>query len=308
MPLRLAYFGSPETAATILSQLTDSDHKVSAVVTSPDRPAGRGLATRSSPVKELALAKRFPVLQPSSLKSESVESELRALGADIFVVVAYGLILPRRVLEMPRLGSINVHFSLLPRLRGAAPVQWAIINGDLITGVTIMQMNEGLDTGPILVQAQQEIDAKDTTGSLLSTLTKVGGKTLIDALGRLERDELEPIPQDEKQATYAPKISSSDARIDWALSAEEIERRVRAFNPHPGAWAEVRGRRLKIWASEIAEGRQQSKTVSGTMTHADGQMMFETGSGSLRLLEVQPEGSSRMTAAEFLRGRPRLEE
>lgn len=306
MPLRIAYFGSPETAATILSELIESDHKVCAVVTSPDRPAGRGLATRFSPVKELAVVKGLPVLQPSSLKSESVESELRELRADEFVVVAYGLILPRPVLEMPRLGSINVHFSLLPRLRGAAPVQWAIINGDLVTGVTIMQMDEGLDTGPVLVQAQQTIDAKDTTGSLLSTLTKVGAKTLIDALGRLERVELEPIPQDEGAATYAPKISPNDARIDWTLSAEEIERRVRAFNPHPGAWTDVGGRRLKIWASEVTEGHQSKKAV-GIMTHEDGQLMVETGSGSIRLLEVQPEGSSRMTAAEFLRGRPRLE-
>jgi methionyl-tRNA formyltransferase len=305
VPLRIAYFGTPEAAATILSEVSESDHQVCAVVTSPDRPAGRGLATKSSPVKELSLAKGYPVLQPQSLKSESVESELRALGADVFVVVAYGLILPGRVLEMPRLGSINVHFSLLPRLRGAAPVQWAIINGDLVTGVTIMQMDEGLDTGPIFVQAQQEIDAKDTTGSLLSTLTKVGAKTLINALGRLERDELEPSPQNEEHATYAPKISSNDARIDWALSAEQIERRVRALNPHPGAWTEVGGKRLKIWASEITEGHQ-SKTVAGTITHAGGQLMVETGSGSLRLLEVQPEGSSRMTAAEFLRGRPRL--
>ena len=307
MPLRIAFFGTPDPAATILDEISESDHKVCAVVTSPDRPAGRGLVTKSSAVKELALAKGYPVLQPQSLKSESVEAELRALGADAFVVVAYGLILPREVLEMPRLGSINVHFSLLPRLRGAAPVQWAIINGDLVTGVTIMQMDEGLDTGPILVQARHEIDADDTTGSLLSKLTKVGGDTLLDALVSLERGEVEPTPQDEKLATYAPKISTEDARVNWDISAEEIERRVRALNPHPGAWTQVGGKRLKIWASEVVKGHQ-SKAAAGTMAEEGGRLIVATGAGYLQLLEVQPEGSARMTAAEFLRGRPRLEE
>lgn len=307
MPIRVAYFGTPEPAAAILDALSESDHKVCAVVTSPDRPAGRGLVTKPSPVKELALAKGYPVLQPQSLKSEPVGAELAALGADVFVVVAYGLILPRQVLQMPRLGSINVHFSLLPRLRGAAPVQWAIINGDSVTGVTIMQMDEGLDTGPILVQEQHKIDAEDTTGSLLSKLTEVGGKALLDAMERLERGELEPTAQDEELATYAPKISTEDARLDWGLSAEEIERRVRAFNPHPGAWTHVGGRRLKIWASEVAKADQLPSAL-GTMKQDDGELIVATGSGSLNILEVQPEGSSRMTAAEFLRGRPRLEE
>jgi len=281
--------------------LLSSSHETVAVVTAPDRPAGRGLELKQPPVKNAASEASIEVIQPDTLKDEDVLSRLRSLEADVFVVVAYGLILPAQILEIPRLGCVNVHFSLLPSLRGAAPVQWAIIRGELKTGVTIMLMDEGLDTGPILLQSELEIGGRETAGQLMTRLTEVGAGVLVRTLDLMEEGDIIPLSQDDSLATVAPKLSSADARIDWDLSAKEIERRIRAFSPDPGAWTTRGGKRLKIWqAQSVSEG----KSVAGELEDRDGEMVVGTREGGLRVLELQPEGSSRMTSAAYLRGHP----
>lgn len=304
MSLRIVYFGTPENAASILASLFASQHEVVAAVTAPDRPAGRGLATKPSPVKVVAAAEGIDVIQPETLKDDATTGRLLAFAADVFVVVAYGLILPPAVLKTPRLAALNVHFSLLPRLRGAAPVQWALINGDPVTGVTVMQMDEGMDTGPILLRAEEEVDTADTAGTLMSRLTEKGSKVLLEALDKLEKGAIQAVPQDDALATYAPKLSTDDARVDWTMAAREIERRIRAFDPNPGAWTEAGGKRLKIWRAEVIE---EEGSPPGHLQVSGSELLVRTGSASLRLLEVQPEGSSRMTASEYLRGRPKLQ-
>lgn len=299
MGLQVVFFGTPDPAARVLRDLLSSSHETVAVVTAPDRPAGRGLELKQPPVKNAASEASTEVIQPNTLKDEDVLSYLRSLEADVFVVVAYGHIFPARVLEIPRLGCVNVHFSLLPALRGAAPVQWAIIRGDPKTGVTIMMMDEGLDTGPILLQSELEIGARETAGQLMTRLTEVGAGALVRTLDLMEEGDVVPLPQGDSLATVAPKLTSADARIDWDLSAKEIERRIRAFSPDPGAWTTRNGKRLKIWQAQVvAEG----KINAGEFEDRDGEMVVATREGGLRVLELQPEGSSRMTSAAYLRG------
>lgn len=299
MGLQVVFFGTPDPAATVLRNLLSSSHETVAAVTAPDRPAGRGLELKKSPVKNAASEASIEVIQPNTLKDEDVLSYLRSLEADVFVVVAYGLIFPANVLEIPRLGCVNVHFSLLPALRGAAPVQWAIIRGEAKTGVTIMMMDEGLDTGPILLQSELEIGARENAGQLMTRLTEVGGEALVRALDLMEEGDIVPLPQDDSLATVAPKLTSADARIDWDLSAKEIERRIRALSPDPGAWTTRNGKRLKIWQAQVVS---EGKSIAGGLEDRDGEIVVATREGSLRVLELQPEGSSRMTSAAYLRG------
>lgn len=271
------------------------------MVTAPDRPKGRGMKLSPSEVKAAAVEAGLRVLQPRTLRSQEAQEAQEALGelgADVFVVAAYGLILPAAVLEIPPLGCINVHFSLLPRWRGAAPVQWAILEGDTESGVAIMQMDPGLDTGPVLEMVPEPIRSDDTAGSLAGRLAELGARLLLQVLDRLE--EIEPLAQPEEGVTYASKLTPEDARIDWSMPAEAIRNRIRAFNPRPGAWTTLHGKRLKIWSAELAD--LPSSEPAGTLRAEGESLIAQTGAGRLRLLEVQPEGKSRMSAAAFVRG------
>lgn len=294
---RVAFFGTPGIAVPTLQALVDSEHEVVGVVTAPDKPRGRGMKLQPSEVKALAVAHGIPVLQPPILRTEEPQASLRELEADVFVVVAYGLILPKAVLDIPPLGCVNVHFSILPRWRGAAPVQWAILEGDANSGVAIMQMDPGMDTGPVLEMVEEPISPDDTSGTLADRLATLGARLIPEVVGRLH--EITPVVQPEEGVTYASKLTPEIARVDWTLPAEQIRNRVRAFNPRPGAWASLNGRRLKIWRAELAESKS---SAPGTLSDRDGELTADTGSQQLRLLEVQPEGKGRMTGAEFIRG------
>lgn len=311
MSLSVAFFGTPAAAVASLDALLASHHRVVAVVTAPDRPRGRGMEVTPSPVKERALAAGLPVGQPRTLRDAAAQEELAALGADVFVVCAYGLLLPQAVLSTPRLGCINVHFSLLPLLRGAAPVAGAILAGLAETGVTIMRMDAGLDTGPMLDQVVEPIRPDDDTGALEARLAPVGGALLVSVLDRLEAGLVLSTPQDDAGSTYAAKLTPEQARIDWALDAGAIANRVRAFSPRPGAWTTLEGRRFKVWratavagaAPEAGGGAAPEAGAGAFGPGPGGVLVASAGDGALVLAEVQPEGSRRMSGAEFLRGR-----
>jgi len=296
--LRVVFAGTPAFAVPALEALLLARHEVALVLTQPDRPSGRGLRLAPSPVAICAERHGVPVSKPESLRSPEVRAQLEALAPDVMVVAAYGQILPQAVLDVPRHGCINIHASLLPRWRGAAPVHRAILAGDQETGVSIMRMDAGLDTGPVLLERGMPIAPDDTTGMLTDKLARLGAEALVDALGRL--DGLEARPQDSARATYASKISKAEAAVDWSRPAEAIARQVRAFNPAPGAQATVRGVRLKIWeAKAVADPRPPGETVI-----ASGQLRVGCGIGSLQLDLLQREGGRRVTAEEFLRGTP----
>lgn len=301
MALRVVFLGTPEAAVPALDALLASHHEVAAVVTPPDRPRGRGMTVAPSAVKRRAREAGIEVVELAGLRSREAREQLADARADVFAVAAYGKIVPSEILEMPRLGWINLHFSLLPRLRGAAPVQWALIEGHTSTGVTVMRMDEGLDTGPVLAQREEPILHEDTAGTLEARLARVGADLLVEVLDRLEAGGLTPRTQDASEATFAPKLTPADARIDWSLSAAEIANRVRAFDPRPGAWGMLGGRRLKVWRARVSAERPAGPP--GTLRLDAGEkMVVEVGGGRLLLEEVQPEGGRRMSAAEFIRG------
>jgi methionyl-tRNA formyltransferase len=309
MSLRTVFFGTPEAAVPSLDALLGSAHDVLAVLTAPDRPRDRGMELKPSPVKERALEAGIPVLQPPTLRAEPIQEELRALEADVFVVCAYGLILPPAVLEAAPHGCLNVHFSILPRLRGAAPVQWALIEGHERAGVTIMQMDPGLDTGPVVEIAETPVSPDDTAGTLEERLAHMGAKLLVEVLDRLEQGGLESHLQDNEEATLAPKLTPADARIDWSQDAPAVVNRIRAFNPRPGAWTTVGGKRLKVWQAQLhpdaarPDGAGVQERPPGAVRSAPGGgMLVGTGTEEVLVGEVQPEGSRRMAAADFLRG------
>lgn len=295
---RILFFGSPPVAVESLRALVDSRHEVVGVVTGPDRPAGRGMDLKPSSVKAAALELGIEVLQPDTLRSEEAQQTLAAAQADVFAVVAYGLILPAEVLSIPRMGCINVHFSLLPRHRGAAPVQWAIIEGDAETGVSIMRMDPGLDTGPVLKTVAEPIGHDDTAGQLAERLSQIGASALVEVIDDLE--SLRAVPQPDSGATYASKLTSRDAQIDWSRPAVRIKDLVRALNPRPGAWTLLEGRRLKIWRVRVT-GRP-SEGPAGSLVVDKASVEVSTADGTVELLEVQPEGKARMTALDFARG------
>jgi methionyl-tRNA formyltransferase len=300
---RIVYAGTPEFAAPALRRLIDRGANVVAVYTQPDRPAGRGRKLTASPVKALAIEHELPVFQPASLRDEEAHEALAQLSPDLLIVAAYGLILPEAVLKIPRLGCWNIHASLLPRWRGAAPIQRAIEAGDHKTGVCIMQMEAGLDTGPVFHHAETIIEATDTGGSLHDRLAVLGADALLTCLGQLERGNLPPPePQDDSGAVYAPKLTKAEAELDFSESALTLERRIRAFDPWPVAWFMHEGRRLRVWrAAPDPRGHDaQPGTILGTSP--DG-IEIATGEGRLRLLEIQPEGGRRMPVADFLNAR-----
>ncbi|AOS96391.1 Methionyl-tRNA formyltransferase [Microbulbifer aggregans] len=308
-PLKIIFAGTPDFAAAHLQALLDSEHTVVAAYTQPDRPAGRGKKLLPSPVKALALEHDLPVYQPQSLRDADAQAELRALGADIMVVVAYGLILPQAVLDIPRLGCVNVHASLLPRWRGAAPIQRAIEAGDPESGVAIMQMEAGLDTGPVLVERRCPIGPAETGGSLHDKLAELGGPALLEALEQLAAGTALPQVQDDSQANYAAKISKDEARIDWQRPAVEIERGIRAFNPFPVCWTTLNDgkgeQRLRIYRARLERGCHSE--VPGTIIAADEEgILVACGREALRLQQLQLPGKKVLSADELLRGHGQL--
>lgn len=296
--MKLIFAGTPDFAAHALNAILAAGHQVALVLTQPDRPSGRGMSLRPSPVKEVALASGIEVFQPPTLKAPEAQERVREVQADAMIVAAYGLILPQAVLDMPRLGCINIHASLLPRWRGAAPIQRAILAGDAESGVCIMQMEAGLDTGPVLNRGQLPIAASDTAGSLHDKLADLGARLIVETLGKLPAAAE---PQPEEGVTYAAKIEKSEAPLDWRMSATQLDRQVRAFNPFPGATAVLEGATIKVWASELAA----VNAAPGTVVSADRDgIVVACGEGGLRLCELQKAGGKRLPAAQFLAGNP----
>ena len=298
--MRVVFFGTPEFAVPSLEALLGEGFDVVAAVTRPDKPQGR---SRSSavppPVKTAALAEDVPVLQPVRPSDDAFLAELKALAPDVGVVVAYGHILAPALLALPRHGMLNVHPSLLPELRGAAPVEWAILNGLRQTGVTIMRMEAALDSGPILLQIPHDIDPQVTGGELSEHLSEMGAQALVEALALLETNGLQPRPQDHARATYAPKLTREVARIRWTDPAERVARVIRALDPRPGAWSELDGREVKLFGARIVD----DAGGPGEIKKTDDGLRITTGQGGVLVEEVQPAGKPRMPAADWLRGR-----
>ncbi len=300
--LRIIFAGTPDFAARHLDALLSSGHQVIGVFTQPDRPAGRGKKLMPSPVKVLAQEKNIPVFQPASLRPQDNQQLIADLNADVMVVVAYGLILPKAVLDMPRLGCINVHGSLLPRWRGAAPIQRALWAGDSETGVTIMQMDVGLDTGDMLHMLSCPITADDTSATLYDKLAHLGPQGLIETLHQLATGRAQPQVQDEALATYAEKLSKEEARIDWSLSAQELERCIRAFNPWPMSYLIIDDQPVKIWKASVID--TQSDSAPGTIIDATKHgIHVATVDGVLNLESLQPAGKKAMSAQDLLNSR-----
>lgn len=298
MSLRLAFMGSPDFALPALEALIAAGHEVACVYSQPARPAGRGRHERPTPVAAFALAHGLPLRTPRSLKRQDEQGAFAALVLDAAVVVAYGLILPRPVLEAPRLGAFNLHASLLPRWRGAAPIQRALMAGDRVTGVQVMRMEEGLDTGPVLASAETPIAADDTAGTLHDRLAALGAPLLVSALAQIERGEDAWRPQAETGVTYAHKITPAETRLDWTRPASEVDCAIRGLSPSPGAWFELDGARVKALFSRAEPGRGAPGEV------LDDALLIACGEGAVRLLQVQREGRAPVDAAAFLRGRP----
>jgi methionyl-tRNA formyltransferase len=302
-PLRIIFAGTPDFAVPALQALLRSPHQLCAVYTQPDRPAGRGRKLSPSAVKICALDSLCPVLQPVSLRDSPTQAELAAFNADVMVVVAYGKILPDEVLTAPRYGCLNIHASLLPRWRGAAPIQRALLNGDSTTGVTIIQMDCGLDTGDILHSLPRAISDQDTSQTLHQKLAQDGAKAMMHVLKQIQLDDLKPLAQDDSAAIYADKLQKHEARIDWSQSAQALHRRVRAFLPWPVAETQWRGQRLRIWQSTPLDC--ESPGTPGEVISADKEGIdVATGKGVLRLLQVQLPGGKTLSADQFVNANP----
>ena len=296
--MRIVFMGTPDFAVPSLQALIDAGHDVCAVYTQPDKPQGRKQILTAPPVKTLALAHDIPVFQPNTLKNEDEQARLRELAPEVIIVVAYGKLLPKAVLDIPPHGCINVHGSLLPRWRGAAPIQWAVIAGDEMAGVTTMQMAEGLDTGDMLLTYETKVGEKETAGELFDRLAQSGAELLTQTLVKL--DEITPRPQDDAQSCYAHMLDKKMAVIDWSKSAHEIDCLIRGLNPWPIALTTLSGERLKVFAAEKAAGNGEP----GTVLEADPKkgLTVACGEGALKLTEIQLVGGKRMKATDFLRG------
>ena len=296
--MRIVFIGTGEIGVPTLRALLDSEHEVVALVTQPDKPVGREQRIEPPPIKRAITKTRIRILQPARIKDPQAIEEIRGFTPDVIVVVAYGQILPRDLLEVPRLACLNLHASLLPRWRGAAPIQAAIAAGDCETGMTAMYMDEGLDTGDILLQRNLEILPNDTGGSLHDRLAQVAAETLLESLRLLAAGSAPRIPQDNSRAIYARKLKREHAQIDWSESAEAIERKIRAYNPWPGAFMKIDRQTLKIFSASVVDLNGQP----GEILRSGKDLIVATRKGALSLDEVQLEGKRRMTAAEFLRG------
>ena len=295
--MRLIFAGTPEFAAVALDALVGAGHEIGLVLTQPDRPAGRGLKLLASAVKKTAQKQSLLVEQPPSVKGVEMVARLEAVNADVMIVAAYGCILPKALLEVPRLGCINIHASLLPRWRGAAPIQRAILAGDAETGVSIMQMNEGLDTGDVLIRRAIAIGEQETAGELHDRLAVLGGQLVVEALADL------PVatPQENSEATYAAKITTAEAAIDWRESSLQVLRKIRAFNPFPGASAQLAGERIKLWRASLAPASGEA----GTVCKADASgLTIACGAGAINVTELQRAGGKRLPVSAFLAGHP----
>ena len=292
--------GTPAFAATSLAALLDAGVEVPGVITQPDRPAGRGQQPASSPVKKLALERGLPVFQPLRIKHPEAIAQVEALAPDVIVVVGYGQIIPHAVFGRPRLGSVNVHASLLPKYRGAAPIQWAIANGETVTGVTLMQIDEGLDTGDLLAAREVPIGPDETAPELGERLAHLGAGLLVETLPALEAGHITARPQDPALATYAPVLKKEDGRMDWHLDARQIANRIRGFDPWPGGYTTFRGNLLHLRRVRPADG---PAAEPGTLAVEGRTLRAACGQGWLELLDLQPEGKKRMTASEFINGR-----
>ena len=301
--MKIIFAGTPAFAATHLQSIIDQgQHEVIAVYTQPDRPAGRGKKLTASAVKLLAEQFNLPLFQPESLKTSDQQQLLSQHNADLMVVVAYGLLLPQAVLDIPRLGCINVHASLLPTWRGAAPIQRAIEAGDSETGVSIMQMEAGLDTGPVISTAHCDIEANDTSVTLFEKLADLGGPALLSALSKIESGTAVASAQDEQQSTYAHKIDKSEALINWSDSATSIARKIRAFNPFPVAYTQIDDLRIKVWTAQVVESPAIGEPGAVLDSSSEG-LVVQCGSGHLLVSEIQLPGKSRMAVSEILKSR-----
>jgi len=297
--MRLVFMGTPQFAVQPLLSLAEAGHEIVGVVVRTDKPSGRGQVLTAPPVKRLAAERGFVVFQPRRVRDSEFVSTLRTLNPEVIVVAAYGQILPREILVLPKFGCLNIHASLLPLYRGAAPINWAIIRGATETGVTIMQMDEGMDTGSILMKEGIPIDPQDTTGTLAEKLSSLGAKLITVVLPLVKAGTIISVAQDNSRATLAPLLKKEDGLIDWRLSAAEIHNRIRGLSPWPGAYAFLGGRMIKIIESEAMPGKGEPGALFGP----DRNMLIAgTGSGLLRLVRVQPEGKKPMTSGDFLRG------
>lgn len=304
--MKVIFMGTPDFAVGTLQALISSRHEVAAVFTQPDKPKGRGKAVQQTPVKEMALTAGLLVYQPARVREESVVAQIKELAPDVIVVVAFGQLIPQAVLDIPKYGCVNVHASLLPKYRGAAPIQWAVIDGEAFSGVTTMQMDAGLDTGDMLLTEKVALAPDETGGSLFDKLSAVGAELLLKTLDALEAGSVTPTPQPKESPTaYAAMLKKTDGEINWEKSAAQIERLVRGLNPWPSAYTHLDGKTLKIWRARLcaAEGSDGNCAAPGTVMRVTKSEIFvQTGDGILALEEVQLEGKKRMDTAAFLRG------
>ncbi len=298
--MHIAFAGTPELAASALRALIEAGYEIVLVLTQPDRPSGRGMKLTASPVKQLALAHAIPVHQPVSLTVEAAQATLARANAEVMVVAAYGLLLPPAVLALPKYGCLNIHPSLLPRWRGAAPIERAILAGDEETGVSMMQMDEGLDTGPVLLTRAIPITPIDTGATLRAKLARLGADLIVEALAKLPKGDLRAVPQPVEGVTYADKLAKAEAVVDWSRPAAAIERKIRAFNPFPVAQTTWRGEPLRLWQARTGGGGMR---VPGAVIDADANgIIVSCGEGTLLITELQKAGGKRLTAAQFLAG------
>lgn len=308
--MKVVFMGTPDFAVDALQAIIEAGHEVTAVVTQPDKPKGRGKEMQATPVKNCALEHHIPVFQPVKVKEPEAVETLRSYEADIFVVVAFGQILSEEILQMPKYGCVNIHASLLPKYRGAGPIQWAIIDGEKETGITIQQMDKGVDTGDILFQSVVPIDAKETGESLFEKLAKAGAALIVEALPKIEAGEVTPRKQDESQASHAKMLQKSMSRIDWNRKAAELDCLIRGMISWPGASSGYHGKTLKIWQQEpVAKDQLPAEALAGaepgTVIAVEKDAIYvQTGEGALKLTEVQLEGKKRMAVKDFLLGYP----
>jgi methionyl-tRNA formyltransferase len=302
--LRIVFCGTPEFAVPSLRRLAERpEFSIEAVITQPDRPRGRGQHVTSSPVKEAALEIGLHVYQPETIKSESSQDFLKRVAPDAVVIIAYGQIVPARLLTIPRLGWINLHASLLPRYRGAAPIHWAIANGETVTGLTTMQIDAGMDTGPTLLRREIEIGTDETAPELATRMSASGAELIAESLLRFNRGEISPAPQDSGSASYAPILKKEDGRIDWNLPAHKIYNRMRGFTPWPGSFSSFRGQTCHLWGHPEASGGPEERNTPGEIVHSTKDMFVVCGEGTqLRLDSIQLEGRKKISAREFANG------
>ena len=303
MPLRIVFCGTPAFAAPSLRLLAaQPDFQIEGVVTQPDRPRGRGQEPASPAVKEAAIEAAIPVYQPETIKADAALEYFQRVAPDAVVIIAYGQIIPRRLIEIPRLGWINLHASLLPKYRGAAPINWAIANGETRTGLTTMQIDAGLDTGPALLKYETEIAPDETAAELTARLAEAGAPLVAETLRQLDRGEITPAPQDNSQATFAPALKKEDGRVDWSLAAQKIYNRIRGFQPWPGAFTTFRGKNCQIWGKPLKPVAAGGENGLLLPTREDGLLVICGGTSVLRVEFAQLEGRNRVTGAEFARG------